>query len=125
MAPKKLFLFDGLGALVSAFMLGVVLVRCESFFGIPSSVLYFLAALPCGFALLDFIFYKASSAINKRGLYIIGFINIAYCVLSVALAFSHIESITSWGWAYIIVEVLIVLSLAVYEMQVAKNINNN
>ena len=55
--PKKLFLIDGLGALVSAFFLGVVLVRLESFFGIPPFILYFLAFLPCLFAAYDFFCY--------------------------------------------------------------------
>lgn len=122
MEPKKLFLIDALGALVSAFMLGVVLVHFEAFFGVPTRVLYFLAALPCGFALLDMLFYKASAAMNRRGLIIIGVINIAYCILLLALAYTHIASITSWGWIYIVGEVLIVLLIAFYELKVARTL---
>jgi hypothetical protein len=43
--PKKLFLIDSLGGLVSAFMLGVVLARFEDTFGMPPMVLYVLAFL--------------------------------------------------------------------------------
>ena len=32
-SPKKIFLLDGLGAALSAFFLGVILVRFETFFG--------------------------------------------------------------------------------------------
>jgi hypothetical protein len=50
--PKKLFLIDGLGALLSAILLGVVLVQLEYLFGIPKSTLYFLASLPCLFTIV-------------------------------------------------------------------------
>lgn len=43
--PKKLFQIDGLGAILSAILLGIILVRFERFFGIPVSTLYFLASL--------------------------------------------------------------------------------
>jgi len=55
--PKKLFLFDGFGAILSALLLGVVLVELESIFGIPRKTLYFLAFLPCLFATYDFFCY--------------------------------------------------------------------
>ena len=55
--PKQLFILDGLGALLSAFLLGVVLVKLESVFGIPKNTLYFLAFLPCLFAIYDFYCY--------------------------------------------------------------------
>ena len=52
--PKKLFLIDGLGAMLSAFLLGIVLVELETIFGIPTSVLYWLASFPIFFTLVDF-----------------------------------------------------------------------
>ena len=51
--PKKLFLIDGLGAILSAFLLGYVLVKLERVFGIPSKTLYFLATLPMFFVIYD------------------------------------------------------------------------
>ena len=55
--PKKLFLLDGLGAILSAILLGVVLVNQQALFGIPKPTLYFLASLPCLFAVYDFYCY--------------------------------------------------------------------
>jgi hypothetical protein len=52
--PKLLFLIDGVGALLSAFLLGVVLASAETTFGMPSKTLYFLATLACLFALYSF-----------------------------------------------------------------------
>ncbi|MEM6633615.1 MAG: hypothetical protein AAF694_28335 [Bacteroidota bacterium] len=56
-SPKKLLIIDGLGALLSAFLLGVVLVRFESQVGMPRNSLYVLAAFPCIFAIYDLISY--------------------------------------------------------------------
>ena len=50
--PKKLFLIDGFGAIISAFLLGVVLVKFEEKIGVPVSVLYLLATIPLFFCSL-------------------------------------------------------------------------
>ena len=65
--PKVLFLVDGLGALLSAFLLGFVLVRLERVFGIPPDALYLLATVPCLFALYDFYCLRS---INDAGRYL-------------------------------------------------------
>jgi len=120
--PKQLFILDGWGALLSAFLLGVVLVKLESVFGIPKNTLYFLAFLPCLFALYDFFCYAKVK--TNLGSYLkgIAYINLAYCIISIALAFYHYEKITLLGWGYIIIEILIVISIAYLELQVANEI---
>ena len=117
--PKTLFLIDGLGAMFSAFLLGVVLVKLEIFFGIPAYTLYFLAILPIFFAIFDF--YCFFNKIKNVGYYlkIIATLNLLYCFLSIGFAVYHIDTITSLGWAYILTEVLIVASLAILELSVA------
>ena len=123
--PKKLFFIDALGAMLSAFLLGVVLVRFENIFGIPSTTLYFLATLPCVFAAYDFYCYlKIRNNIGKflKG---IAYANILYCFLSVGFAFYHYGVITQLGWSYILIEILIILILANLEIKVAKTTNLN
>lgn len=117
--PQQLFLLDGLGAVLSAFLLGVVLVRLESYFGIPVSTLYILAALPVFFAVFDaFCYYKGADRYGSL-LKVIAIVNLLYCCLSLGFAFFHFEKITYLGWGYIIIEVLIVLAIARLEFQVA------
>lgn len=99
--PRKLFLIDGLGALLSAFLLGVVLVELEAFFGIPRATLYFLALLPCLFAIYDVYCYRKMDEDIRPFLWGIGIMNISYCLLSIGLAIYHYQSITYFGWAYI------------------------
>lgn len=122
-SPKKLFLLDGFGALLSAFLLGVVLVNFENVFGIPKQTLYFLAFLPCLFAVYDFACYFLIK--NNFGPYlkIIACINVGYCIISLGLAFYHMASIEILGWIYIIIEIAIVVFLAMVEWSVANKIN--
>ncbi len=119
--PRKLFLIDGVGALVSAFMLGVVLVRLEHIFGVPVQTLYLLAFLPVLFAVYDFYSYREGK--DKLGVLLkgIAIMNIGYCLLSIGLAFYHHEVISYLGWAYIVIEIMIVVVIAILELKVAKN----
>lgn len=114
--PKRLFLLDGLGALLSSFLLGVMLVEFQSVFGIPVPTLYFLAFLPAVFAVYDFLCFVGAE--NNIGLIlkIIGYMNIAYCCISLVCAILHYNSITAWGWAYISVEIVVVLAIAKLEL---------
>lgn len=122
--PKKLFLIDGFGAIVSAFLLGVVLVYFESFFGIPPTTLYFLAFLPCIFAIYDAYCYLQVGKNLDFFLRIIAFTNLSYCFISLGLAFYHSQKLSSWGWAYILIEVAIVVFLAGIELKVASQIKS-
>jgi hypothetical protein len=118
--PRKLFLIDGFGAVVSVFLLGFVLVKLESFFGIPKTTLYLLASLPCLFAVYDFYcFYIVKSELGFS-LKVIGISNLLYCVLSLGLAFYHYKELSYFGWTYILMEILIVTTLACFELKTAK-----
>ena len=120
--PKKLFVIDGVGALLSAFLLGVVLVWLEKYIGIPSSTLFFLACLPVFFAVYDYYCYKKEREKLGRLLQLIGILNVLYCFLSMGFAVYHYQTITNLGWIYISIEILIILALAVLEFKVAKKI---
>ena len=120
---KKLFLIDAFGAILSAFLLGVVLVKFEWFFGIPTPTLYFLAFLPCLFTVYDFYcYFKATSHFDFH-LKGIAIVNLLYCVLSLGLAFYHYQEITIWGWVYIVIEIIIVFCIAIIELMAVKNHN--
>lgn len=129
--PKKLFAFDGFGALLSAFLLGVVLVKYELFFGIPKQQLYILATVPCFFAIYDFYCYWQLDSNFAVYLKIIAIVNLLYGGASIAFSFYHRTTITSFGWLYLIIEIVIVSGLAIIELKVANGLlasqskNNN
>lgn len=118
--PKKLFLIDGLGAILSAFFLGVVLVRLESVFGIPTTTLYILAIIPIFFAIYDLYFYTTSNKDTGPFLKTIALLNILYCFVSIGFAFYHLDRITILGWLYILVETTIIIALANIEYKAGK-----
>lgn len=119
--PKRLFLIDAGGALLSAFLLGFVLVQFQSFFGIPVQTLYILAAIPCLFILLDLFFYFSLPL--AQGLMIIGRLNMAYCVISIGFTVWHYNVIFLPGIFYLISEILIVFILGLFEVNLAKELN--
>ena len=118
--PKKLFFLDALGAILSAFILGRVLVKFEPIFGIPKSTLYFLSSIPLVFSIYDFYCYSIVTKSHRRWLKPIAFANLFYCCLSLSLAYFHKNEITLLGGVYISLEVLIIVSLAFIELRVAK-----
>ncbi len=120
--PRTLFILDGVGALLSAFLLGVVLVRLEHIFGIPSSALYVLAIVPIFFAIFDFYSYRKEHGKLDKFLKGIAIMNLCYCMLSLGLAFFHRQTITSFGWAYIMIEIIIIIVLAIIELKVSKRL---
>jgi len=117
---NNLFLIDGFGAIVSAFLLGIVLVKLEMYFGIPKSTLYFLAVLPILFAVFDFYCYFKIEQNLEKYLKAIAVVNILYCCLSLGLAFYHYNQIKYLGWIYIIIEIIIVVAIAMIELRAAR-----
>lgn len=117
--PRTLFLIDGLGALLSAFMLGVVLVTFKSYIGLSNETLYILAFIPVVFSIYDFIVYAINAKNWRPYLKIIAIANLLYCVFSIIVLFTHMDSLKVLGWVYFIAELIIVAILVVYELGVA------
>jgi hypothetical protein len=117
---KRLFLIDGIGAVVTASLLAFLLVPYESTFGMPSRVLYVLAAIAAGFAVYSFACYLKQPSNWPPFLRIIAIANLSYCVLTLILLFVYRSQITIIGVAYFAGEILIVSALALYELITAR-----
>lgn len=116
--PQRLFLIDGLGALLSAFLLGIVLVALKEMIGMPKNELYILSFLAVGFATYSLFFSWKTPSNWQIYLKIISIINLIYCCLTLGLVFYHQDTITVLGVVYFLVEILIVGSLAIFEFKV-------
>lgn len=112
---RTLFLIDGIGALSSALLLGFVLVEYEVFFGMPPKTLYFLAFWPCLFALYDVFNVLNSSPDSSFLIRVIAIANVGYCLLSLGALISHFDSLTTWGVAYFVTELIIIVVLVIIE----------
>lgn len=120
--PKRLFILDGLGALLSATLLGLVLPQFEPLFGIPENTLYFLAAIPCVFAVYDFGCYFLLQKNHSLFIRIIAVLNLIYTILSISLALIHRGVITGFGWTYVIIEITILAVLIFIQLGTVKSL---
>ena len=119
LSPKQLFLIDGIGAIVSMLMLGIVLVKLEPLIGMPSHILYVLAAFAVLFALDSFSRYFFLKENRRPYLRFIAGVNCAYCVLTLSTVFYFWQDLTALGVFYFFAEILVILILAAIEWQVA------
>ncbi|TVR77981.1 MAG: hypothetical protein EA412_09780 [Chitinophagaceae bacterium] len=117
--PQKLFLIDSIGALLSAFLLGVVLVKLEPFFGMPRKVLYLLSAIALIFAVYSFFCFLYARKDWRIFMKYIAFANSAYCCLTIALVFYFNRLLTIAGLLYFIIEVTLIFGLVILELKAA------
>lgn len=119
--PKKLFLIDGLGALISAIMLGLILVRFENTFGMPFKVLYSLSFMACMFFIYSFLCFLGDIDNWRPYMKLIAFTNLIYCCLTIGLVLLLYQKVTVYGLIYFAAEIIIVLMLASIELITASN----
>ncbi len=116
---KKLFLIDGLGALLTALLLSQVLARFESVFGMPREILWGLAGMAGCFAIYSFLCHLFIEENGKPYLKGIAAANTIYCITTLGLVIYLKESLTYLGVAYFIGEIVIILILVRLEFNVA------
>jgi len=106
--PKRIFLIDGLGALLSAILLIAVLARFEELIGIPQRTLYFLSGIASFFAVYSL---ACSFLILERWkvyLKIILLANAGYCLLTIGVLLYFSQSLTILGLAYFLAELSVI-----------------
>ena len=113
--PKHLFLIDGIGALITATLLGLVLTRFEASFGMPTDMLYPLATTALVFSLYSLLCYLLLFSNWAPFLKIIAICNGLYCLVTLILAILLFDSLTWLGVGYFLGEIGIVSTLATIE----------
>lgn len=118
-SPRKLFLLDGTGALVSAISLGLVLPLLQEYIGLPVGTLRMLGVLALCYALWSLACYFFLPEKWPGFMKIISLANLSHCVLTAVLLLLGWENVQPLGWLYFGVEMAIVLPLAWWEWKVA------
>ena len=115
---RQLFLVDGIGALISALMLGLVLTTWEPAFGMPSRILVPLALVAGVFAVYSLTCYS----MNRGPTFLLGIAvaNTLYCGVTLTLVLALRESLTWLGVVYFVGEILVVSALVAAEFTVAR-----
>lgn len=117
--PRQVFLIDALGALLTCFLLGVLLIWLQEYIGLSTNTLYKLAIIPIFFAVYSFSCFFFLEKNWSPYLKVIAVLNILYCVTTAILIFTSTE-ITPFGITYFLLEIIIVLAIAFIELQIAK-----
>lgn len=120
---RKIFLLDGIGAIVSAFCLGVVLVYFNAQFGMPKSILYWLAGIAVFFSVYSFFCYFKIEKNWKFYLKIIAILNLLYCLVTAYFVCKFYPNLTSLGVLYFVGEIIVIVSLVSKEFQIAELID--
>ncbi len=114
---KTLFLIDGIGAVISALSLGIILPLFHQHIGVPKQSLYFLSLFPVLYCFYSFGCFSKVKALKSYHLYIIGALNLLYCIVSVFTLAQFLGSLTDLGYGYFLIEIILVLLLAAYEIK--------
>ncbi len=122
---KQLFLIDGVGAIVSAVMLGLVLVGIQHLIGMPILMLYLLAGIALLFSSFSLSCFFLPISDRKPYLKTIAILNLLYCGLTVGLLIQHADLLTVWGFYYFISEICIVFVLGMIELKIANRPTQN
>jgi hypothetical protein len=117
--PRQIFLVDGIGALVSAFLLLGILLPLQAHFGMPRHILLMLGLLAVAFAVYSFSCYSLLRRHRILFIKIISLTNLSYCALTLGLVIYHINSLSILGISYFFAEMLVICLLVWVEWQTA------
>lgn len=106
--PKRIFVIDACGAVVSATSLGIIMPLFQDSFGMPLPILQILALVAVVFAIYSFSCYFISVQNWKLFLKIIMIANALYCLLTAGLAGFFYPFLTLLGIIYFVLEILVI-----------------
>lgn len=118
--PRKLFLVDGAGAILSIFLLGFVLVEAEEFFGIPVRSLNVLIIFPCLYLAFDLYCILKKQIDFRVCLKVIAALNLFYSILSFGSALYFYNELTIFGLIFVASECAVIIGLSAFEFRVAR-----
>lgn len=100
-------------------MLGVVLIRFESIFGMPAEALYILAAIAAVFSLYSLTCSTLDLKRWRGCLRLIALANLLYCGLTLGVVVYLYPTLSFLGVGYFAAEMAVVVALGLFEFTVA------
>lgn len=123
--PELLFLSDGIGAMLTAFFLFVIMKKFNSYFGMPQTILTYLAGIAAVFCLYSITCFFILKKHAASFLVAISVDNLLYCMLTTGLVIIYYPVLTSLGIAYFLAEIVIIFGLVFIEFKTARTIKQN
>ena len=115
----KMFLLDAVGAFVSVIFLSF-LYSFDDFFGMPKSVIKIFLGIATAFFVFSTTTYFMKQINWQFHLKIIAVLNISYCLFTFYHILQNLDTLTLYGHAYFIAEILVILILSTYELKNAR-----
>lgn len=117
--PQRIFLLDGLGAIVSASLLLLISSLFPTFFHFPQKSIYLLAGIAYLFAAYSLFFSQKTSTKWPLFLQLIATANILYCLATLILVLVYFPHLSLFETVYFLAEIIIVLTLVYVEFRVS------
>lgn len=117
--PKKIFLLDGLGAMLSAALLYFLLIPNAVWIGLSETQIHALAIGAVCLVGYDLFARAVFTTERKWTLSLIALLNTIYCIITSGVLIVNYSSITLLGWVYFLGEMVIVGVLIYLEWKVS------
>ncbi|SNT28287.1 hypothetical protein SAMN05421640_3163 [Ekhidna lutea] len=118
---RKLFLIDSIGAILSAILLGYVLVEFQSLIGMPEDILKVLAGIASLFFLYSISCFLVNPMNAETRLRTIAIANLLYCLATLILIIIYFDQLTLLGLSYFLLEIIIIVAIARLELRSVLN----
>jgi hypothetical protein len=118
--PRNVFLLDGVGALLSALLLVVLIAPLEGIWGMPQTIAYTLSFPAFGFVAYSLGCYFLNPSAWKPLMRLIALANFLYCCVTFALVIVQYSSLTKLGVAYFLGEMGIVFVVIGIELMTVR-----
>ena len=123
--PKRIFLLDSAGALITTIGLVLILIVFEPYFGMPRNALYLLSAI--AFSLFTYSISCYFLVKKNWNLYLLILMvgNTLYALVSIVLIIKNFDPLTILGILYFTSEKIIIALIVNFEYQAYLKINSN
>lgn len=116
---KNIFLFDAIGAVLSASLTLIILPHFSELIGLPKEILYGLGVFPVVYGAYSFSCYLLIKKTKPLFLLAIIVANLIYCAISAALILFY-GALSGAGKALLFLEILVILAVVGIEFKVYK-----
>lgn len=117
-SPRKLFLVDCFGALLTAFLAGFVLAGFNGLFGMPRHISYDLAFIACMYAVYSFCCYVFLKDNWQVFMKVLAIFNLLYFCFTFEMLSLFYNELTVFGLTYFVLEMLVMSILIIVELSV-------
>lgn len=121
MNSRTIFLLDGIGALLSLIVTGLILPQFSEVLGLSKNLIYTLAIFPAIFMSYSFTCYAFIKPTKPWMVLTIILANLTYCLISGSLILFH-EALTLPGKSLLSGEILVVLAVITLEFKVYREL---